>query len=379
MSTIESTESFLSRLERSKLLSRSQIFQAIDDLDLSASPSAREAAKSLIRSQLLTRFQARELLNDGPWRVKIDDYTLLELIGSGGMGRIFAAEETSTKWRVAVKVLADHLRSDTGIVARFQLEAEIGMRLKHHNVLCSRKIDETEDLYGAVHYMVMDFFRGITVNELLDQTSPIPWRQAADIFMQAAAGLAHLHDNRIIHRDVKPSNIMAASDGSVKILDYGLSRIDEDDQEFSMAMIFGHDRMGTADYIAPEQIEDSYLVDKRADVYSLGCSFYHALTGVPPFRGSTVNEKLLGHRKQAPKSIRAIAPDVPAELEKVVARMLAKKPKNRTSSAEAVVTALQPFAERAPINFEYSKILRERIQDDQRRSTFFRNRSDRKP
>lgn len=378
MSTIDSTESFLTRLKRSNLLSRTQIFQAFDDLKLEQSEDARQAAKALIKSKLLTRFQARELLNDGPWRVQIDEYTLIELIGSGGMGRVFAAEEKETGWRVAVKVLADHLRSDTGILARFQLEAEIGMRLKHPNVLCSRRLDTTEDLYGPIHYMVLDFFRGITVNELLRIQSPVPPAQAADIFRQAALGLAHMHEKRIIHRDIKPSNIMVNNSGSVKILDYGLSRIDEDDQEFSMAMIFGHDRLGTADYIPPEQIEDSYIVDPRADVYSLGCSLYHALTGSPPFLGSTVSEKISGHLKKAPKSIRSIAPNVPADLEKIVGKMLAKRPENRAASAALVAKALTPFAKRSELTFDYAEILKQRIKEDHRRSTIMSKRNERR-
>ena len=217
----------------------------------------------------------------------------------------------------------------------------------------------------------MEFVAGVNLEELINLSGPIPWAQAADFALQAAEGLDHAHQHGLVHRDVKLGNLLVDRDGRVKILDFGLalvdSRRDPDADEFSLAMIFGHNCLGTADYIAPEQISDSFSIDRRADVYSLGCTLYVALSGMLPFPTASSTEKLSGHLSKSPKSLAEIAPTVPADLVAIVAKMMAKKPADRYQSMSEVVEALRPFAIRQKVNFDFLKILAQRAKLARRR------------
>ena len=227
-------------------------------------PFTNEFVKSLVTKGLLNRFQAEWLMNGRMDQFMIDQFKVLDILGTGGMGWVYVAEFQETSEKVALKVLTD--KQDKGILARFKLEARAGLKLNHSNIVRTYKISQADDLY----YVVMELVEGISVQELLDLRKSILWQQACDIVVQAARGLQHAHDAGLVHRDVKPSNLLIQQDGNVKILDFGLARLDDDEDEFSLAMISGQDCMGTADYMAPEQTIDSYNIDSRADIYSLG-------------------------------------------------------------------------------------------------------------
>ena len=158
------------------------------------------------------------------------------------------------------------------MMTRIQLEAQAGMRLKHPNILRTWSINRMEDEQDDTYYVVMELVKGVSLNELIVLEKSVPVWRACDIVRQAALGLQHAHDAGLVHRDVKPENLLIRSDGSVKMLDFGLAMIDENDEEFVMAVVMGQDRLGTADYVAPEQSINSYKVDHRADLYSLGCT-----------------------------------------------------------------------------------------------------------
>ena len=224
---------------------------------------------------MLTRYQANRLLAGSRRGLFIDDYKIIEILGFGGMGYLYAADELKTGWKVALKVLSDRYRHDSGMLSRFRLEAEAGLKLSHPNILRTKALNRSEDIYGVIHYMVLELIRGISLHELLViRKRTLPWRQACDVICQAAAGLHYAHEQGLVHRDVKPDNMLIRPDGTVKVLDFGLAMIERSEAEYSMAVIQGQDCLGTADYISPEQSLDSLHVDRRADIYSLGCTFY---------------------------------------------------------------------------------------------------------
>src|SRR5690606_10544678 len=177
----------------------------------------------------------------------------------------------------------------------------------------------------------------------------------------------HAHDAGLIHRDVKPENLLIRSDGSVKILDFGLAMIDENDEEFVMAMVMGQDRLGTADYVAPEQSINSYKVDHRADIYSLGCTLYFALAGRPPFPSDSAIDKIRAHRELRPEFIHEVRKDVPQRVAAIVHKMMAKRPENRIQTAADVAKLLEPFSRREPLEFDFSRVVKTRAKWAKRR------------
>jgi serine/threonine-protein kinase len=322
--------------------------------------SALDAARGFIAAKKLTIFQAKQLLK-GRWRgLAFDGYRLLYPLGSGGMGYVYAAEEEKTGWQVAIKVLSDHYRKDIAMLTRIQLEAQAGMRLKHPNILRTLSINRLEDTHGALYYVVMELVKGVSLNELVALNKKLPVWRACDIVRQAALGLHYAHQQGLIHRDVKPDNLLIRSDGSVKVLDFGLAMIDEHDEEFTMAMIMGQDRLGTADYVAPEQSINSYRVDHRVDIYGLGGTLFFALTGRPPVTGRTNAEKIRAHREHRIDPPHRIREDIPEELSKIVLKMLAKWPEKRYATAAQVAEVLSPYARREPVEFDFPRIVRAR-------------------
>jgi eukaryotic-like serine/threonine-protein kinase len=359
---------FLSLLERSRLLPFAQCQQAIEQLELRRLDTALQAARRLVDAEVLTRYQANRLLEGRRRGLFLDDYKILEILGSGGMGYLYSAEELSTGWKVALKVLSDRHRHHKGMLTRFQLEAEAGLKLQHPNILRTQAIKQSEDIYGMIHFMVMELVRGVSLFELLHiRKSVLPWPLACDIILQAARGLHYAHEMGLVHRDVKPENLLIRSDGLVKVLDFGLAMIRGSEAEFSAATILGQTCLGTADYIAPEQSLDSLEVDRRADIYSLGCTFYVLLTGQTPFPDKSVAKKLEGHRRRRPTHVHLINPKVPERLSKIIRKMMARRPENRFESAEQLAGYLEPLAQRRAIDFDFEAVLRKRARIAEKR------------
>jgi serine/threonine protein kinase len=251
------------------------------------------------------------------------------------------------------------------MLTRLKLEADAGARLDHPNVVRTFAHGDT----GAVFYMVMEFVRGISLFEAVRVSGPLPWPQACDLIGQAAAGLHHAHERGLVHRDVKPANLLVDAEGNAKVLDFGLALLaDEDDAEFSLQMIFGHDCLGTADFIAPEQSLDSRAVDARADIYSLGCTLYFALCGHSPFPDGTTRQKLEAQRTKTPRPIRELVPDVPPQVQAVLDRMLAKSPEDRFATAAEVGAVLRKLGRREPVPIDFDRILAARAKIARRRA-----------
>lgn len=370
METTIGVSEFWDTLVKSELLSREQLAEVVE-LARQAPPetTAMQIASLLLRRGYLTRFQAERMLEGRHRGFQIGDYRLLEVLGAGGMGWMYLARHLKTGETVALKVLSDRHKHETAMRARFQLEARAGMQLNHPRIVRTLKLDHVEDLYGAVDYVVQEFVEGINLQECIDRYGILTPAQACDVGCQLAEALDYAHKQGMVHRDIKPANVLIQKDGTIKLLDFGLALIDrhnrreEDQDEFSLAMIFGQDCLGTDDYIAPEQTRDSRHVDGRADQYSLGCTLYFLLTGKVPYLLKSVSQKLEAHRTAPPADPREKNPSVPREVAEALLRMMAKKPEERFPSMDQVRQALAPFSRRGPMEFDWQAVLGRRARE----------------
>ena len=347
-------QNFLDLVEKSELFTGSQIRRILDRFKIPEAATARETAKLLVRGHVLTPFQAERLL-EGRYRgLVIDGYRIREVLGFGGMGCVFIAEDPKEDRKVAIKVLSSDHALDAGMLARMKLEAIAGMRLNHPNIIRTYRMDTT----GAVHYLVMELFRGISLHELVALYGALKWPMVCDIALQVAEALKAAHAQGIIHRDIKPANFLIDKEGVTRILDFGLAMMnDVPEEEFSLSMVFGHDCLGTPDYIAPEQSLDSRHVDARADIYSLGATLYVALTSHVPFSEKSNKAKLEAHRSKRPRNVCELRPEIPAEIGAIIAKMMEKDPAKRYQSAAELADAVRPFAKRKAIQFDFRELV----------------------
>jgi eukaryotic-like serine/threonine-protein kinase len=306
--------------------------------DHAGSPVA--AAKALIRAGVLTKFQAAQLLAGKYKGLRFDRLKILDRIGSGGMGTVFLCEHMGLRKQVAVKILPPDQADDAAVRERFQREARAAAALDHPNIV---RVHDTNSS-GGVHYIVMEYVDGPDLQTMLNKYGPLPYTRACGYIAQAALGLQHAHEKGLVHRDIKPANLLVDKDGVVKILDMGLARFNEDEKDNLTAKYDKGAVLGTADYMAPEQVTASSSVDIRADIYSLGATLYTLINGKPPFSGSCT-QKLVGHQIHKATSLTEIRREVPKALSAVVERMMAKAPDDRYQTPAEVVEALHPWLE----------------------------------
>ena len=267
-------------------------------------------------------------------------YEILGELGRGGMGVVYKAHQISLQRLVAIKVIAADLAAEAGILARFQRERFLLAQLAHPNVVAAYDAGES----GGLQYFVMEFVDGVSFATLVKQLGTLPVVEACELIRQAAVGLQHIHEHGLVHRDIKPSNLLLTPSGTVKLIDLSLARW-EQGPTHGQSLITNLQTLGTFDYIAPEQCEDSHSVDIRADIYSLGCTLYELLSGRAPFaRFGSMLMKIRAHALEPIGPIHKSRPDVPVQLAEVVERMVAKDRNNRFSAPADISTALQPFA-----------------------------------
>lgn len=279
-------------------------------------------------------------------------YRVLKLLGRGGMGSVFKAEHRVMERPVALKVLNPDLIEDSAALQRFQQEVKAAARLSHPNIVTAHDADEA----GGIHFLVMEFVEGKSLAEVVAANGPMPVSRACECIRQAALGLQHAFEKGMVHRDIKPQNLMLAPEGRVKILDFGLARFASERDRSRVAAAESEGGltqtgmiMGTPDYMAPEQATDARRADIRADVYSMGCTLYHLLAGQPPFPEGGALQKVIQHLEKTPRPLHELRSEVPRELAAVVARMLAKKPEQRFQNPAEVAKVLAPFVKASAV------------------------------
>jgi len=299
----------------------------------------KELAREMLEAKLITPFQHDQLLQ-GKRRgfIIAGKYILLDHLGAGGMGSVYLCEHRVMRRRVALKVLPSAFAQDPEYLQRFHREARAVAALDDPNIVRAYDVDHD----GKVHYLVMEYVEGSSLQELVSKEGPLDIQQAADFISQAASGLQHAQEAGLVHRDIKPANLLVDRKGIVKVLDMGLALFFQEKesvtQQYDASAV-----LGTADYLAPEQVMDSHAVDTRADIYSLGVTFFFLLTGKSPYGEGTVAQKLLWHQLRPPKSVREFRPEVPEGLEAVIHKMIAKKREDRYQTPGEVVEALTPW------------------------------------
>jgi len=335
----------------------------------------------------------------------IPGYTIMSKLGQGGMGQVFKALQTRLDRVVALKVIKQEcLLQEPKAAQRFQREAQAAAQFHHPNIIVVYDFNQVDDTY----YIAMEYVDGIDLDQLVRDFGPLSVERACDYIHQAALGLQHAHENaNMVHRDIKPSNLLIAlpkkeigmsgfhtlpagkpkgapgvsqgasggkratvptQEGQLKILDMGMALLlhaaDPDSVQHTMQGTL----MGTPDYISPEQAMDSHQVDIRADLYSLGCTFYFLLAGRPPYAEYPLLKKLMMHQAGEPKPLRVLAPDVPANVEAIIRKLMSKRMEDRYQTPGELVEALESLANQTKttigippdLNLEVQKILQAR-------------------
>jgi phosphate ABC transporter phosphate-binding protein len=343
------SERLLEMVVESGLLSQ-EVLRPYVHIATSDQPEGHVAlANQLVKDRLLTPFQGRQILA-GKIRGYFlgEKYKVLSLIGTGGTGHVFLCEQLVLQRLVAVKLLqrgaADMTQGgQTAAVERFIREARAVAALNHPNIV---RIHDME-LTGSIPFMVMEYVDGTSLHQIVVESLPFPVERAIHYMSQAASGLQHAHEHGLIHRDIKPGNLLLDRSGTVKVLDMGLARFLRSTSRNDNLTARYNDQsvVGTVDYMSPEQAINSPMLDIRSDIYSLGATFYFLLAGRAPFEGYPVAQKLVAHQLHEPKPIALVRPDVPGEIAEVLARMLAKNTNERYQTPAEVVTALSAWTQ----------------------------------
>ena len=334
-----SLDKFLALVARSSLVEPDRLAHLVNDWKSRASlaqlDGAQECANHLVETGLLTAWQANKLLEGRHRGFYLGKYKLLDHLGSGGMSSVYLAEHTLMQRLVAIKVLPQQRVSDSSYLARFHLEGQCTAALDHANIVRAYDLNNQ----GKIHYLVMEYIEGRDLRAVVSHGGRLEVHTAADTIAQAAAGLEHAHQAGLVHRDIKPANLLVDRQGTVKILDMGLAKFNAT-RGIGAQLARDEHVLGTADYLAPEQVVDSNAVDRRADVYSLGCTLYFLLTGQPPFAFGSPLQRMAAHQRQSPPSLLSLRPDVPQGLVAICQRMMEKSPANRYQTAAEAHDAL---------------------------------------
>jgi len=312
----------------------------------------------LAQRGLLTTYQAQILLHAKASDLILKDYVLLEPLGEGGMGKVYKARHRVMDRLVAIKTIRPEAMRFPQAAQRFEREIQVATKVDHPNIVRALDAGRWDDR----HFFAMEFVDGIDLARLVHEEGPLPIPLACDFIRQTALGLQHIQERGGVHRDIKPNNLVAAYSrikgdpkdartyDVVKILDLGLAilRPPEDDGKTILRLTKVGASMGTPDFMAPEQTTDTHTVDIRADLYSLGCTLYYLLTAQPLFFGGSPGQKVAQHRTLPAPDVRQQRPEVPAGLEAVLQKLLAKKREDRFETPAQVAQALAGYCASVP-------------------------------
>lgn len=336
-----SVEQFIEFVEKSKLAEPDQLRKSLDKLRAANSgqlPDADRAAEALIQDGLITKWHVDKLMDKKYKGFILGKYKLLRLLGSGGMSTVYLGEHILMHRLRAIKVLPKGRVNDSSYLARFVREAQATASLDHNNVVKAYDIDND----GDTHYLVMEYIEGKDLQNIVKQDGPLPLEVACNYIAQAADGFQYAHENGLVHRDVKPANLLIDNKGTVKILDLGLALL-ADEERSSLTVAHNENVLGTADYLSPEQAVNSHKVDSRADIYSLGCTLYFALTGHAPFTDGSLAQRIAKHQREMPEDIRKERAEVPRDLADICWKMIQKRPERRYARMKDVSDALKSW------------------------------------
>ncbi|MDR2115128.1 MAG: serine/threonine protein kinase [Planctomycetaceae bacterium] len=273
---------------------------------------------------------------------QLGEYEFYERIGQGGMGMVYRARHRLLDRIVAVKLLRNNVLENSGGIERFLREIRLCGQLLHPNIIKTEYAGKEKDRY----YLAMEFIEGENIRQIIEQHGSLVLPIACEIICQAASGLQYASERNIIHRDIKPGNLMISRKGIVKILDFGLGKfitLNHSDLDYSLTTMGS--TMGSVDYIAPEQWEDAASVKIQADIYSLGCLFFFLLTGHAPYESPQLNreQRMIAHIKGDIPSLTSFCENIPPKIENCYKKMLAKNQKNRFSEPAEIIAVLEPF------------------------------------
>jgi eukaryotic-like serine/threonine-protein kinase len=335
-----SVESFLKTILRSGVLDRQQLRQALRNVPADQRQDAEAVADHLVNAGKLSRFQASKLLRGMALGLVLGPFHVLAPIGKGGMGTVYLARDSRSQQLVALKVLSPkRAREEERLLARFRREMEMCQRVAHPHLAWTYEVG----LCQGVYYIAMEYIPGKNLYRLVSDEGPLPVPRAARLFAEVAIALDHAHNQGLIHRDMKPSNIIITPHDHAKVLDLGLALV-QGEVPVEREVIGGRGYVvGTMDYIAPEQTENAAKVDPRSDIYSLGCTLYFALTGQPPFPGGTALEKIQRQRGEDPLPVPQLNATVPPAFIGLLRKMMAKDPEQRFATAAEVQEKLLPW------------------------------------
>ena len=347
---------FLELLRRSKLLSDAELkkgLQACKDENNGSIPnSAEKIADFMVVKNLITTWHREKLLNQKYKGFFLGKYKLLGHIGAGGMSSVYLAEHTLMRRLRAIKVLPRNRVDDSSYLERFHREAQATAALDHPNIVRAYDVDNQ----GQTHYLVMEYVPGRDLMTIVKEDGPLEYLQAAKYIYESARGLQHAHDSSMVHRDVKPANLLVDEQDSIKILDMGLALMEEEHSDLAGLTDKHNEKvLGTADYLAPEQALNSHEIDGRADIYGLGCTLYYLLTGHPPFPEGTLAQRIAQHQTKTPPDIRIDREDCPERLGSICFKMLQKNPDHRFQSATEVAEELEVWLKSQGIDITPAK------------------------